>query len=69
VVGKGLYRLQNGEWTLWGALPELPRRHAIVATADLRGNLWFGYTNNRVARVHDSTVQMLDAADGVNVAR
>jgi len=67
VVGKGLYRLQNGEWTLWGALPELPRRHPIVATADLRGNLWFGYTNNRVARVHDSTVQMLDAADGVNV--
>jgi signal transduction histidine kinase len=62
---QGVFRLQNGQWT--GELPELSRPPALVATADQRGNLWFGYINNRIARVHDATVRIFGTGDGLNV--
>ena len=45
----------------------LPRGWRIVATMDDDGALWFGYTNNRIARVEGRDVRVFDAAQGLDV--
>ena len=67
VIGKGLFRSLDGEWPEYGNLDALPRAPAYVATADSTGALWFGYTNNRIARVTDRTVQLFDTRHGLEV--
>ncbi|HEY0747301.1 MAG TPA: two-component regulator propeller domain-containing protein, partial [Steroidobacteraceae bacterium] len=67
LVRRGVFRLLEGQWTLNGDLSSLPHLPAIVETADARGNLWLGYTNNRIARVDGQTVQLYGAGDGLNV--
>src|SRR5581483_9975414 len=51
VIGKGVFRFFAGEWSDYGNLDALPRAPAYVETMDGRGDLWFGYTESRVARV------------------
>ena len=67
MLGRGVFRLEGGKWTLRGGLHELPESTPVVATTDPRRNLWFGYTHNRIARVHDSTVRVFGTADGLDV--
>ena len=64
VVRKGLFRLSNGEWFVPDAVPGEP---AIVVTAQAQGPLWFGYPNNRIARLEGPNVQLFDSSHGLNV--
>jgi hypothetical protein len=67
VIRKGVFRFSEGEWLAYGGLQALPRGAAIVAAADARRGLWFGYTNNRLAQVDGPTVRLYGVADGLAV--
>jgi signal transduction histidine kinase/ligand-binding sensor domain-containing protein len=67
VARKGVFRLFERRWVAYGGLQALPRLTAIVEAADAGRGLWFGYTDNRVARVDGSDVRLFGAADGLNV--
>ncbi len=68
VVRKGLFRFLKGQWVAYGGIEALPRGPAIVATPDGQGAIWFGYPNNRIARLSGAgTVRVFDATDGLNV--
>jgi signal transduction histidine kinase/ligand-binding sensor domain-containing protein len=67
VVRKGVFRLADGQWSSYENLPALPHAPPIVATADSRGRLWFGYTENRIARVDGPNVALFDTVDGLSV--
>lgn len=64
---RGLYRVLDGQWSEYGGLDALPRTFPYVQTADGDGNLWFGYTDNRIARVQDDAVQLFDSSHGLDV--
>lgn len=66
VVRHGVYRLLSGQWVAYGAI-DLPREPAIVETSDDDGGVWFGYTGNRIAHLHDQALQQFTAADGLDV--
>jgi signal transduction histidine kinase/ligand-binding sensor domain-containing protein len=63
----GVLRLSNGRWSASRALEALPRLTPIVEAADAEGVLWFGYTDNCIARVNGDEVQLFDASRGLNV--
>jgi signal transduction histidine kinase/ligand-binding sensor domain-containing protein len=67
VQRKGVFRYAHGEWVLNGNLAALPHEPAIVMTADGRGRLWFGYTNERVALVEEDSARMFGAGDGLRI--
>lgn len=67
IVRDGIFRLSDGRWSAYGALQGLPRTAAIVEAVDTAGALWFGYTNNRIARVNGDQVQLFDVSSGLNV--
>jgi signal transduction histidine kinase/ligand-binding sensor domain-containing protein len=68
VVRKGVYRVLNNQWVVYGGLDALPRSPAIVETVDPSGAIWFGYPGNRIARLGaDGVVQVFDASAGLNV--
>jgi len=60
VSRRTLFRFFDGVWSEYGNLDALPRGYPIVATMDDRGALWFGYVNNRIARVSGRSVQLFD---------
>lgn len=62
----GIFRFHDGDWSAYGNLDALPRGHALVAAADARA-VWFGYANNRIARVNGRLVQLFDATQGLEV--
>ena len=62
----GVFRFHDGEWSAYGNLEALPRGYALVATAD-GGSVWFGYSNNRIARVNGRLVHLFDATLGLDV--
>jgi signal transduction histidine kinase/ligand-binding sensor domain-containing protein len=62
----GIFRFHDGEWSAYGHLDALPRGYALVATAD-GDSVWFGYPNNRIARVTGRIVQLFDATLGLEV--
>ena len=66
VVRHGVYRLVAGQWVPYGAVG-LPRGPAIVETSDDDGGVWFGYPDNRIARVQGQSLQQFTAADGLAV--
>ncbi len=67
ITRRSLFRFHEGAWSEYGGLDELPRGWPIVATRDDNGVLWFGYSNNRVARVEGRDVHVFDAAQGLQV--
>lgn len=67
VVGKGLFRWANGQWTASGGLAALPRVAPITEVVDADGTLWFGYTHARIARVNGAEVRLFDPSDGLDV--
>ena len=67
IVRDGIFRLSGGQWSAYGGLEALPRSAAIVETVDVAGALWFGYTNNRIARVNGDQVQLFDSNWGLKV--
>lgn len=62
----GVFRFSDGEWSAYGNLDALPRGYALVATAD-GGSVWFGYSNNQIARVNGRRVHLFDATLGLDV--
>ncbi len=67
IAGKSLFRLENGRWTPRGDLPTLPEAPPFVAMTDSRGAVWFGYTDDQVARIEGSNVRLYGKADGLGV--
>ena len=67
VTRRNLFRFHEGAWTEYGGLDTLPRGWPIVMTMDDNGVLWFGYSNNRVARIEGREVRVFDAAEGLGV--
>jgi signal transduction histidine kinase/ligand-binding sensor domain-containing protein len=68
VSRRGTYRVIDDEWTENGGLQGLPlSEFAYVEAAGEHGTLWFGYTNNRVARIDGQNVQMFDRTQGLDV--
>jgi signal transduction histidine kinase/ligand-binding sensor domain-containing protein len=63
---RSLFRFFNGEWSEYGNLAGLPQGYPIVETQD-GGVLWFGYTQNRIARLSGGRVQLFDATHGLAV--
>jgi signal transduction histidine kinase/ligand-binding sensor domain-containing protein len=67
VTRRGTYRVLDGEWSANGGLDALPDEWALVQSVDEHGTLWFGYPNNRIARVHGRTVNLFGATHGLDV--
>jgi signal transduction histidine kinase/ligand-binding sensor domain-containing protein len=66
VTRRGTFRLVGSEWVENGNL-NLPREPAYVEIEDESGALWFGYTENRIARIKGREVQLFDAQHGLQV--
>jgi signal transduction histidine kinase len=64
---RGTYRLVDGKLYGNGNLNALPDEYAFVAARDERDVLWFGYANNRIARVDGDAVQLLGTPHGLDV--
>jgi signal transduction histidine kinase/ligand-binding sensor domain-containing protein len=64
---RGTFRVVDGRWLEYGGLSALPRGSAYALLRDSKGVLWFGYTNNRVARVEGNEVRLYDAHAGLQV--
>jgi signal transduction histidine kinase/streptogramin lyase len=60
------YYVADGKWIENDNLA-LPRDPAYVETADENGVLWFGYSQNRVARIDGRAVQLLGPEQGLQV--
>jgi len=67
IVRRGVFRVANGEWSAYGGLESLPRMPAIIETVDADGHLWFGYTNNQIARVNNTVVSLFDTRTNLKV--
>ncbi len=67
ITRKGVYRLEDGNWELNGAQSNLPPLVAITELSDSSGNLWFGYTENRIAMLNRRKMQIFTSADGLTI--
>jgi signal transduction histidine kinase len=66
VTRRSTFRVVGDEWIENGNLA-LPREPAYVQVADESGALWFGYAEDRIARIDSRGVQMFDAKQGLHV--
>jgi len=67
IEGAGLFRRRDGSWTPSGGLPALPRDMALSSLVDERGDVWFGYVRDQLAKVSGSQVTLYTRKDGLNV--
>jgi signal transduction histidine kinase/ligand-binding sensor domain-containing protein len=69
VVRKGVFHVvASGEWVPGGGLEVLKRLGpAVVEVTDADGNIWFGYPNNRVARLQSHSVRVFDGSQGLSI--
>jgi signal transduction histidine kinase/ligand-binding sensor domain-containing protein len=67
VVRNAVFSLAQGAWADYGNLPTLPKLTAVTLSTDASGRVWFGYTDNRIAIVDGSNVQLFSAKDGLRV--
>jgi signal transduction histidine kinase/ligand-binding sensor domain-containing protein len=67
VVRKGVFRRLNGVWAANGGMDALPKAPAIFISRDSSGALWFGYTDDRLARLANGIVTNYGPADGISV--
>ncbi len=62
-----IFRRRDATWRAFGDLDGLPRSAVIRMTRDSSGALWFGYPDNRIARLSHDSVQVFDARDGIAI--
>lgn len=62
-----VFRRRDATWRAFGDLDGLPRSAVIRMTRDSSGALWFGYPDNRIARLSRDKVQVFDARDGITI--
>jgi ligand-binding sensor domain-containing protein len=67
IMRNGVFSLTRGVWADYGNLPTLPKLTAVTLSTDASGRVWFGYTENRIAIVDGSNVQLFSAKDGLQV--
>lgn len=67
VVRRGVFRRAGEKWTAFGGSTTLPKLTAIRMTMDSSGALWFGYTDNRIARYDRGAVTLFGPVDGIDV--
>jgi len=68
VTGMGLFRQSGKEWVRNGGLTSLPAAAPVSVFRDLKGRLWLGYPDSRVAVIDGtSRVQVYDGAAGLDV--
>ena len=67
IMRKGVFSLMQGVWAEYGNLATLPKLTAVTLSTDTSGRVWFGYTENRIAIVDGSNVQLFSAKDGLQV--
>jgi signal transduction histidine kinase len=67
IMHNGVFSLTQGIWADYGDLPTLPKLTAVTLSTDASGRVWFGYTDNRIAIVNGSNVQLFSAKDGLRV--
>ena len=60
-----VYQMDRGQWSLKGGLAGLPDMPALVAKADAKGRVWFGYAQNQLAVVDGTSVTRFTSADGL----
>jgi signal transduction histidine kinase/ligand-binding sensor domain-containing protein len=67
IVRRGVFRLKDGAWTPNGNLPTLPKLTAVTLSADGRGRIWLGYTENRIAVADGTHVQLFSSKQGLQI--
>ncbi len=67
VIRKGVYHFMNDRWERNGGQSELPQATASVMMNGAHAELWFGYTENRIARIKANHVRLYTEADGLRV--
>lgn len=66
VTRRGTFRVVGEQWVENGNL-QLPREPAYAQVMDESGALWFGYTENRIARIDARGVRMFDSQQGLQL--
>jgi signal transduction histidine kinase/ligand-binding sensor domain-containing protein len=63
----GVHTFKDGVWQAGGGHAALAARSAVALHADSQGRVWFGYTGNAMAMLHDNKVKHFGPADGLAV--
>ncbi len=69
VVGSGALRRRDGQWQRPVELPREGKKTPLAILADRRGDIWFGYVDNQIARLHDGRVTLYGADQGLALGR
>ncbi len=67
VVQGGLHEFNNGHWQPNGGHAELPQEPPVSQARDADGHLWFGYRDNRIARVMPNAITMYGEQQGLQL--
>jgi signal transduction histidine kinase/ligand-binding sensor domain-containing protein len=67
VIGHGVYGLRDGVWLPNNGRDDLEKLTAVSLLTDAGGSVWFGYTQNHLARLEHGRMRRFDAADGLAV--
>jgi signal transduction histidine kinase/ligand-binding sensor domain-containing protein len=67
IMRNPVFSMRQGAWAVYGDLPTLPKLTAVTLSTDASGRVWFGYTDNLIAIVDGSNVQLFSAKDGLQV--
>jgi signal transduction histidine kinase/ligand-binding sensor domain-containing protein len=67
VARRGVQTFKDGVWQAGGGHAVLAGRSAVSLHADAQGRVWFGYTGNAMAVLHNDKVQQFGPAEGLSV--
>jgi signal transduction histidine kinase len=67
IVRNGVYRWENGVWTKFGSLQDLPKVTPVSLLTDSAGEIWFGYMGSQMARLDGDRVRTYSSKDGLQV--
>jgi signal transduction histidine kinase/ligand-binding sensor domain-containing protein len=68
IIGDGVYRLADGNWTSLAALGG-PKGVALSSFTDPNGQVWLGLLDQTVVRIADADIRVFAAKDGVQVGK
>ncbi|MRX06666.1 hypothetical protein GJ697_02320 [Pseudoduganella sp. FT25W] len=67
IIRHGIYGFRDGDWRPRNGRDDLPRMTAVSLLADTKGSVWFGYTQNHLARLENDRIRQFGAEDGLAV--
>ena len=67
IVRNGVYRWENGVWTQFGNLQDLPKVTPVSLLTDSAGRIWFGYMGSQMAVLDRDRVRTYSSQDGLQV--